>query len=126
VYARELTPKVLIVAFAKLLKAFAKRPESAHPGQAVPRGTVARLPDGSVKEASELTPGDVVVVGSGEVIPRDGKVVDGAALVDESAITGESAPVLRESGASRSAVLGGTRVLSSRILVEVTAPARRH
>lgn len=66
------------------------------------------------------------MLNAGEVIPRDGTVVDGAALVDESAITGESAPVLREPAAGRSAVLGGTRVLSSRILVEVAKPAARH
>jgi potassium-transporting ATPase ATP-binding subunit len=114
------------VAFSKLVKAFAKGREPAHTDRRVFHGTVARLPDGSVKEVSELTPGDVVVVDEGEVIPCEGTVVDGAALVDESAITGESAPVFRESGAERSAVLGGTRVLSSRILVKVAGPARHH
>jgi potassium-transporting ATPase ATP-binding subunit len=113
----------LTVVFSKLVKAFAKGRESAHADPLVFHGTVARLPDGTVKQVSELAPGDVVVVDGGEVIPCDGTVIDGAALVDESAITGESAPVLRESGGGRSAVVGGTRVLSSRILVEVVAPA---
>ncbi len=64
--------------------------------------------------------GDIVVVAAGEVIPGDGTVIDGIASVDESAITGESAPVIRESGGDRSAVTGGTRVLSDRITVEIT------
>jgi K+-transporting ATPase ATPase B chain len=62
----------------------------------------------------------VVVVEAGELIPGDGTVIEGIASVDESAITGESAPVIRESGGDRSAVTGGTRVLSDRILVEIT------
>ncbi|MEV5498840.1 potassium-transporting ATPase subunit KdpB, partial [Nonomuraea fuscirosea] len=70
--------------------------------------------------ASELRPGDLVVVEAGEIIPGDGDVVRGIASVDESAITGESAPVIRESGGDRSAVTGGTRVLSDRIVVRVT------
>jgi K+-transporting ATPase ATPase B chain len=68
-----------------------------------------------------LRTGDVVVVEAGQVIPGDGDVVDGIASVDESAITGESAPVIRESGGDRSAVTGGTRVLSDRIVVRITA-----
>jgi high-affinity K+ transport system ATPase subunit B len=82
--------------------------------------TVARLEDGTVKQASELTKGDVVVVTAGELILGDGTVIEGIASVDESAITGESAPVIRESGGDRSAVTGGTRVLSDRIVVEIT------
>jgi K+-transporting ATPase ATPase B chain len=82
--------------------------------------TVAHLRDGGEKPASELRRGDVVVVGAGETIPGDGTVIEGIASVDESAITGESAPVVRESGGDRSAVTGGTRVLSDRIVVEVT------
>ena len=82
--------------------------------------TVARLRDGSTKPANELTRGDVVVVEAGEVIPGDGTVIEGIASVDESAITGESAPVIRESGGDRSAVTGGTRVLSDHIVVEIT------
>jgi K+-transporting ATPase ATPase B chain len=68
----------------------------------------------------ELKIGDLVVVEAGEVIPGDGDVVEGIATVDESAITGESAPVIRESGGDRSAVTGGTTVLSDRIVVKVT------
>jgi K+-transporting ATPase ATPase B chain len=76
--------------------------------------------DGSTLPASQLAKGDVVVVEAGEVIPGDGTVIEGIASVDESAITGESAPVIRESGGDRSAVTGGTRVLSDRIVVEIT------
>jgi potassium-transporting ATPase ATP-binding subunit len=82
--------------------------------------TVAHLRDGGEKPASELRRGDVVVVEAGETIPGDGTVIEGIASVDESAITGESAPVVRESGGDRSAVTGGTRVLSDRIVVEIT------
>jgi K+-transporting ATPase ATPase B chain len=82
--------------------------------------TVARLREGGEKPANELRRGDVVVVEAGEVIPGDGTVIEGIASVDESAITGESAPVIRESGGDRSAVTGGTRVLSDRIVVEIT------
>jgi K+-transporting ATPase ATPase B chain len=71
--------------------------------------------------ASRLQNGDVVLVDAGEVIPTDGEVVDGVASVDESAITGESAPVIRESGGDRSAVTGGTRVLSDHLVIRVTA-----
>ncbi|MEU8309316.1 potassium-transporting ATPase subunit KdpB, partial [Actinomadura sp. NPDC048955] len=70
--------------------------------------------------APQLAQGDVVVVEAGQIIPADGDVVDGIASVDESAITGESAPVIRESGGDRSAVTGGTKVLSDRIVVRVT------
>jgi K+-transporting ATPase ATPase B chain len=84
-------------------------------------------PSGSDDVREELVPAaalqrdDVVVVEAGEVIPGDGDVIDGVASVDESAITGESAPVIRESGGDRSAVTGGTRVLSDRIVVRITA-----
>ncbi|MFD6912236.1 potassium-transporting ATPase subunit KdpB [Streptomyces virginiae] len=70
---------------------------------------------------AELQPFDFVVVEAGELIPADGDVVDGAAMVDESAVTGESAPVLRESGGDRSGVTGGTTVLSDSIVVRVTS-----
>ena len=71
--------------------------------------------------AEQLRKGDVVLVAAGEMIPADGEIVEGVATVDESAITGESAPVIREAGGDRSAVTGGTRVLSDRIRVVVTA-----
>jgi K+-transporting ATPase ATPase B chain len=93
------------------------------------QGTTARRrrelrPTGEAWEtvpSSALKPGDVFEVAAGEVIPGDGEVIEGAASVDESAVTGESAPVIRESGGDRSAVTGGTRVLSDRIVVKVTA-----
>jgi potassium-transporting ATPase ATP-binding subunit len=70
--------------------------------------------------APELARGDLVVVEAGEVIPADGEIVEGVGSVDESAITGESAPVIREAGGDRSAVTGGTRLLSDRLVIEVT------
>ena len=87
--------------------------------------TVARVreADGTVVERSsaDLLVGDLCVVVAGDVIPGDGDIVEGIATVDESAITGESAPVIRESGGDRSAVTGGTRVLSDQIVVRITA-----
>lgn len=71
--------------------------------------------------SSDLALGDVVVISAGQLIPGDGDIVQGIASVDESAITGESAPVLREAGGDRSAVTGGTRVLSDRIVVRITS-----
>lgn len=70
--------------------------------------------------SSDLQRGDVVIVSEGEVIPGDGDIISGVASVDEAAITGESAPVIREAGGDRSAVTGGTRVLSDRIIVRIT------
>ena len=87
--------------------------------------TVAHLlrADGSVEPvpAERLRKDDLVIVSAGEIIPADGEIIEGAATVDESAITGESAPVIREAGGDRSAVIGGTRVLSDSIKVRVTA-----
>src|ERR1051325_6816778 len=71
--------------------------------------------------SSKLRTGDLVLVSAGEFIPSDGEIVEGAASVDESAITGESAPVIRESGGDRSAVTGGTHVLSDQITVKITS-----
>jgi K+-transporting ATPase ATPase B chain len=78
---------------------------------------------GAVEEvlSTDLKPGDRVVITAGQVIPSDGEVVEGIASVDESAITGESAPVIREAGGDRSGVTGGTRVISDRIVVKITA-----
>jgi K+-transporting ATPase ATPase B chain len=90
--------------------------------------TARRLRDDGTIEvvpASQLRAGDQVTVDAGEVIPGDGEVVEGIASVDESAITGESAPVIRESGGDRSAVTGGTRVLSDWIRVRITAEPGR-
>ena len=86
--------------------------------------TARRLTNGGEQEtipASQLSRGDIVVVSAGELIPGDGDVIKGAASVDESAITGESAPVIRESGGDRSAVTGGTTVLSNTIQVAITS-----
>ncbi|MET9695343.1 potassium-transporting ATPase subunit KdpB [Streptomyces sp. NPDC006529] len=85
--------------------------------------TVARRLNGGVEEpvpGTELRVGDLVVCEAGDVIPGDGDVVEGVASVDESAITGESAPVIRESGGDRSAVTGGTKVLSDRVVIKIT------
>lgn len=75
----------------------------------------------TVVSSAELKKGDIVIVKAGEQIPGDGEVIEGAASVDESAITGESAPVIRESGGDRSAVTGGTTVLSDWIVVQMTS-----
>jgi K+-transporting ATPase ATPase B chain len=79
------------------------------------------LHTGKVVSSTKLRTGDLVVVEAGQVIPSDGEVVEGVASVDESAITGESAPVIREAGGDHSGVTGGTRVLSDRIVIEITA-----
>ncbi len=91
----------------------ARRLVDWHPGQ-------QKLHEDPVP-GTQLTLGDHVVVEAGEIIPGDGDVVEGIASVDESAITGESAPVIRESGGDRSAVTGGTKVLSDRIVVQITS-----
>lgn len=89
------------------------------------KGVLARLRlgDGTTKEVpgTELKLNDVVICEAGDVIPSDGEIIEGLASVDESTITGESAPVIRESGGDRSSVTGGTKVLSDRILVRITA-----
>src|SRR6266576_3300798 len=72
-------------------------------------------------QAPELRKDDIVIVSAGEFIPGDGEIIQGVASVDESAITGESAPVIREAGGDRSAVTGGTRVLSDQIKVRITS-----
>ena len=112
----------LTVVFANLAEAFAEGRGRAQADtlRSMRKETVARMRDGSTKAAAELHRGDFVVVSAGELIPGDGTVVEGIASVDESAITGESAPVIRESGGDRSAVTGGTRVLSDEIIVEIT------
>lgn len=71
--------------------------------------------------AAELRPGDLVVIEEGQLVPADGEIVEGLATINEAAVTGESAPVLREAGTDRSGVIGGTKVLSDRIVVRVTA-----
>jgi K+-transporting ATPase ATPase B chain len=112
----------LTVVFANLAEAMAEGRGRAQAAslRAMRTETTAQLREGGTKAASELRRGDVVVVEAGELVPGDGTVVEGIASVDESAITGESAPVIREAGGDRSAVTGGTRVLSDRIVVEIT------
>src|ERR1700674_4768096 len=86
--------------------------------------TIARrLVDGREERISstQLKKGDLVVCEAGDIVPGDGDVIEGIASIDESAITGESAPVIREAGGDRSAVTGGTKVLSDRIVVQISA-----
>jgi potassium-transporting ATPase ATP-binding subunit len=85
-----------------------------------PREDVPGIANEDIIPASRLKKGDLVIVDTNQVIPGDGEVIEGIASVDESAITGESAPVIRESGGDRSAVTGGTKVLSDRIVVRIT------
>jgi K+-transporting ATPase ATPase B chain len=112
----------LTVIFANMAEAFAEGRGRAQADtlRSMRKETVATMADGSTRPAAELVRGDHVVVLAGELIPGDGTVIEGIATVDESAITGESAPVIRESGGDRSAVTGGTRVTSDRIVVEIT------
>ncbi|MDG4823141.1 potassium-transporting ATPase subunit KdpB [Asanoa sp. WMMD1127] len=122
----------LTVLFANLAEAVAEGRGKAQAAtlRRARRETVARRlldwtpgqadPHEETVDAVELRQNDVVVVEAGQVIPGDGDVVEGVASVDESAITGESAPVIRESGGDRSAVTGGTKVLSDRIVVQIT------
>ena len=112
----------LTVLFANLAEAVAEGRGKAQAAalRQSKKDMTARLADGREIPASALKQGDVVVVEAGDTIPGDGDVIEGIATVDESAITGESAPVIRESGGDRSAVTGGTRVLSDRIVVRIT------
>ncbi len=84
-------------------------------GAVDPKGEVTWI------SAAELRTGDLVLVETGDAVPGDGEVIEGAATVDESAITGESAPVIRESGGDRSSVTGGTRVLSDWLIVRISS-----
>jgi K+-transporting ATPase ATPase B chain len=113
----------LTVIFANLAEAVAEGRGKAQAAtlRRAKTETTAHLIDGTEVPATQLTLGDRVVVVAGETIPGDGDVVEGVASVDESAITGESAPVIRESGGDRSSVTGGTKVLSDRIVVQITA-----
>lgn len=117
----------LTVLFANFAEAVA---EARGRGQAASlrrarKDLVARRLDESLREtsvpAAELRPGDLVLVEEGQLIPADGEIIEGLATINEAAVTGESAPVLREAGTDRSGVIGGTKVLSDRIVVRVTA-----
>ncbi|MGW0171797.1 potassium-transporting ATPase subunit KdpB, partial [Streptomyces sp. NPDC003343] len=117
----------LTVIFANLAEAVAEGRGKAQADtlRKAKTDTVARrlLQDGKSEErvpGTDLRIGDLVVCEAGDVIPGDGDVIEGVASVDESAITGESAPVIRESGGDRSAVTGGTKVLSDRIVIKIT------
>ncbi|GAA2701095.1 potassium-transporting ATPase subunit KdpB [Nonomuraea recticatena] len=112
----------LTVVFANLAEAVAEGRGKAQAAtlRKAKTDTMARKQSGELVPAPELRQGDIVVVEAGEVIPGDGDVIEGIASVDESAITGESAPVIRESGGDRSAVTGGTKVLSDKITVQIT------
>ncbi len=116
----------LTVVFANLAEAVAEGRGKAQAAtlRAARRDTIARrLVDGRETKVpgTDLRVGDLVVCEAGDVIPGDGDVIDGVASVDESAVTGESAPVIRESGGDRSAVTGGTKVLSDRIVIKITS-----
>jgi len=94
------------------------------------RDLVARRLNGRTRASGEarvaaatLKPGDLVIVSAGEFVPADGEIVEGVATINEAAVTGESAPVLREAGTDRSGVIGGTKVLSDEIVVQVSAEA---
>jgi K+-transporting ATPase ATPase B chain len=116
----------LTVIFANLAEAVAEgrgKAQAETLRRAKTETTARRLSASGEEEAvpaTQLRLGDLVVVEAGQIIPGDGDVVEGVASVDESAITGESAPVIRESGGDRSAVTGGTKVLSDRIVVKIT------
>ncbi|MGW2934975.1 potassium-transporting ATPase subunit KdpB [Streptomyces sp. NPDC001156] len=117
----------LTVIFANLAEAVAEGRGKAQADtlRKAKTDTVARrlLQDGKTEErvpGTDLKIGDLVVCEAGDIIPGDGDVIEGVASVDESAITGESAPVIRESGGDRSAVTGGTKVLSDRIVIKIT------
>ena len=116
----------LTVLFANFAEAVAESRGKAQANalRATRTTTVARvrLDGGGFREvpAPELQRGDIVVVNAGEFIPADGEIIEGVGSVDESAITGESAPVIRESGGDRSGVTGGTRLLSDQLVIQVT------
>lgn len=114
------------IAFASFAEAYAegRGKSQADSLRAVRKDSVATVetPEGvQTVPAAELRRGSIVIVTAGQSIPADGDVIEGAAMVDESAITGESAPVVREAGGDRCAVTGGTVVMSDRIRVEVTS-----
>ncbi len=115
----------LTVLFANLSEALAEGRGKAQANSLRKNRTQAKarklISSGEVTvSATELKKGDFVVCESGDLIPSDGEVTEGVASVDESAITGESAPVIRESGGDRSAVTGGTKVISDRIIIRIT------
>jgi len=115
---------VIFAAFAEAVAEGRGKAQAASLRRARAELTARRVVNGRAQQAvpaSDLKLNDIIEVVAGEFVPADGEVIEGIATIDESAITGESAPVIRESGGDRSAVTAGTRVLSDRILVRVTA-----
>jgi len=114
---------VLFANFAEAMAEGRGKAQAATLRKARKETMARRIRDGTEERilAPELQKGDIVVCETGDIIPADGEVIEGIASVDEAAITGESAPVIRESGGDRSAVTGGTRVLSDRIVIRITA-----
>jgi K+-transporting ATPase ATPase B chain len=119
----------LTVLFANFATALAEARGKAHADslRRVRHDTVAHKVNaaGNIEEVSsnDLKPGDIVIIETGQIVPSDGEIIEGIASIDESAITGESAPVIRESGGDRSGVTGGTTVLSDKIKVKITSGA---
>jgi K+-transporting ATPase ATPase B chain len=117
---------VLFANFAEAVAEGRGKAQAASLRRTQSQAVAKRLPAANSKEwqevpAAQLRVGDLVLVEAGDLVPSDGEIIEGIASVDESAITGESAPVIRESGGDRSAVTGGTRVLSDQIKVRITA-----
>jgi K+-transporting ATPase ATPase B chain len=117
---------VLFANFAEAVAEGRGKAQAASLRRTQSQAVAKRLPAANSKEwqevpAAQLRVGDLVLVEAGDLVPSDGEIIEGIASVDESAITGESAPVIRESGGDRSAVTGGTRVLSDEIKVRITA-----
>ena len=114
---------VLFGTFAEALAEGRGKAQAASLRAAKAELTARRLRNGQTEDvpASQLRAGDIVLVTTGDLIPADGEVIEGVASVNEAAITGESAPVIREAGGDRSAVTAGTRVISDEIRVRVTA-----
>ena len=115
---------VLFANFAEAMAEGRGKAQAATLRKAKTETTAVRVLPGGQREtvnASSLRAGDIVRVEAGQMIPGDGEIIEGVASVDESAITGESAPVIREAGGDRSAVTGGTKVLSDWIVVKITS-----
>src|SRR5882724_56789 len=115
---------VLFANFAEAMAEGRGKAQADNLRKAKTETTASRLlPNGQTEivNAPQLRKGDICIVVAGEFIPGDGEIIEGVASVDESAITGESAPVIRESGGDRSAVTGGTRVLSDQIKIRITS-----
>lgn len=113
---------LLTLLFANFAEAIAEERGKAQAGslRKTREETPAKLKSGETVPSSQLKKGNVFVCEAGDIIPADGEIIEGLATIDESAITGESAPVIREAGGDKSSVTGGTKVLSDKITVEVT------